>query len=105
MSPLWPLAHPHWRPCGAACSLQMRPTTTPFSSTSQSSSLHWPDERLAEARLRTRDLVVIRILNSATAAASSTYIIIGAYARKGWQVITDAGWGARIGWQPTAEAG
>src|SRR5262245_5080691 len=58
-----------------------------------------------EPRLRTRDLVIIRILNSATAAASSTYKIVGAYARKGWQVITVAGWGARIGWQVTAEAG
>jgi hypothetical protein len=31
-----------------------RPTTTPSASTSKSSSLHWPDERLTDARLRIR---------------------------------------------------
>src|SRR5262245_31499619 len=36
---LWPLAHIQGRPSGAVGTVKMRPTTTPFSSTSQSSWL------------------------------------------------------------------
>jgi hypothetical protein len=51
ISPLWPLAHIQGRPCGPTGTLKMR-TTTPSSSTSWSSSLHWPDGREAFAPLR-----------------------------------------------------
>jgi hypothetical protein len=44
--------HIQGEPTGAALALKMRPTTTLSSSTSKSSSLHWPDVRLAEARFR-----------------------------------------------------
>jgi hypothetical protein len=37
MSPLWLLAHIKGRSCGATGTLKIRPTTTPFSSTSKSS--------------------------------------------------------------------
>jgi hypothetical protein len=39
-------------PTGAALALMMRPTTAPTASTSKSSSFHWPDGRLVDARLR-----------------------------------------------------
>jgi hypothetical protein len=42
----------HDAPTGAALALKMQPTTPPFSSTSTSSSLHSPDGREADARLR-----------------------------------------------------
>src|SRR5262249_55784573 len=45
-------AHIHEDPTGDALALRMRPTTTPSASTSKSSSFHWPDSRLADARLR-----------------------------------------------------
>src|SRR6516164_6516626 len=44
--------HIQGEPTGAACTLRIRPTTTPSASTSKSSSLHWPEGREAEARLR-----------------------------------------------------
>jgi hypothetical protein len=44
--------HSHGVPAGAAAAFMMRPTTTPSTSTSKSSSFHSPDGRLAEARLR-----------------------------------------------------
>src|SRR5215831_8123876 len=48
------MVHSHRAPTGAAAAFMMRPTTAPSASTSKSSSLHSPDEREAEARLRTR---------------------------------------------------
>jgi hypothetical protein len=42
---------------GAAFALKMRPTTTPSASTSKSSSLHSPDDRLADARFRIKHVL------------------------------------------------
>jgi len=52
----WPKAsvHIHGEPSGAACTFMMRPTTAPSARTSKSSSVHSPDEREADARLRIR---------------------------------------------------
>src|SRR5215471_10312720 len=44
--------HTQGEPTGAACTLRIRPTTTPSASTSKSSSFHWLEGREAEARLR-----------------------------------------------------
>jgi hypothetical protein len=44
----------HGVPTGAAAAFMIRPTTAPSESTSKSSSLHSPDGREADARLRTR---------------------------------------------------
>jgi hypothetical protein len=43
--------HIHGSPTGDAAALKMRPTTMPSASTSQSSSRHSPEVRLADARL------------------------------------------------------
>ena len=53
--PLWcsnSNVHIHGCPSGAAFTLKIRPTTTPSASTSKSSSLHSPEGREADARLR-----------------------------------------------------
>jgi len=49
--------HVHGVPTSAACTFRMRSTTAPSASTSKSSSFPSPDDRLADARLRSSTVI------------------------------------------------